>query len=137
MTDIPRAPSQGVIPHLNVKGAKKAIEFYKRAFGAEEVFAAPADDGERLLHAQLSINNGGVLMLHDDFPEYRGGAAEPPPAGVVLHLQVDDSDTWFERAVKAGASVVMPIGDQFWGDRYGQIKDPFGHLWSIGSPIKK
>ncbi len=137
MAEAPRAPNQGVIPHLNVKGAKKAIAFYEKAFGAEHVFSAPADDGERLLHAHLKINNGGSLMLHDDFPEYRGGTEEPPPAGVVLHLQVDDVDAWFERALAAGASVHMPVGDQFWGDRYGQLRDPFGHLWSIGSPIKK
>ena len=136
MTDIPRAPSQGVIPHLSVKGAKKAIEFYQKAFGAELAFSAPAQDGERLMHAHLLLNNG-ALLLNDDFPEFRGGAAALPPAGVVLHLQVDDAERWWARAVAAGAAIVMPIGDQFWGDRYGQLKDPFGYTWSIGSPIKK
>jgi PhnB protein len=136
MADAPRT-HQGVTAHIAVKGgARKAIEFYKKAFGAEEVFAAPSQDGERILHAHLSIN-GGVLLLNDDFPEFRGGAAAENGNALTLHLQVDDADRWFKRAVDAGGSVHMPIGDQFWGDRYGQIKDPFGFVWSIGSPIKK
>jgi PhnB protein len=76
-------------------------------------------------------------MLSDDFPEYRGGQPAPAPASVTLHLQVDDADRWWNRAVEAGAAVTMPIADQFWGDRYGHLKDPFGHSWSIGAPIRK
>jgi PhnB protein len=131
----PRVPAGDVIPYLTVKGGKAAVDFYTRAFGAVEQFRNTADDGERILHARLSIN-GGVIMLSDDFPEYRGGQAAPPPAGVTLHLQVDDADAWWDRAVRAGAQVGMPLADQFWGDRYGQLKDPFGHSWSIGGPVK-
>jgi PhnB protein len=75
-------------------------------------------------------------MLSDDFPDFNNGVAAPDPAGVMIHLEVDDADVWFERAVAAGASVRMPLADQFWGDRYGQLDDPFGHRWSIGSAKK-
>ncbi len=96
-----------------------------------------ADDGTRIMHAHLHIN-GASLMLHDDFPEHRGPGATPdgPPAGTVLHLQVDDADRWFERAVDAGATVRMPLQDMFWGDRYGHVGDPFGHVWSIACRVK-
>lgn len=127
-------PTTGLTPHISVEGGKAAIDFYIRAFGAEVVSQMPAEDGERLMHAHLHIN-GGSLMLHDHFPEYAGGAPAPKPAGVVLHLQVANADAAFQRALDAGASVVMPLADQFWGDRYGQVKDPFGHTWSIGAPL--
>ena len=94
----------------------------------------PAKDGKRLMHAQLEIN-GGHLMLADEFPEFGGETGAP--TGVTLHLQVEDANAAFERAVAAGAEVAMPLEDMFWGDRYGQIKDPFGHRWSIASTIKK
>lgn len=126
----------GVYPYLSVTGGKAAIEFYIRAFGATERVRMLAEDGERIMHAQIVIN-GGLIMISDDFPEYRGGGAAPAPAGVTIHLEVDDADAWWTRAVEAGASIVMPIGDQFWGDRFGQLKDPFGHAWSIGAPIKR
>lgn len=126
----------GVTPHLTIpsRGGQAAVEFYGRAFGATEVRRMLADDGERLMHAHLKIN-GGSLMLHDEFPEY-GGDTDIAPKGVVLHLQVDDADLWWERALAAGAIPEMPLADQFWGDRYGVVKDPFGHSWSIGSPVK-
>jgi len=129
-------PAAGLTPHLSVNGAKAAIDFYTRAFGAEELFRMPAEDGERLMHAHLRLN-GASLMLADWFPEYAGGAPAPTPGGVTLHLQVPDADAAFQRALEAGASVHMPLADQFWGDRYGQVKDPFGHLWSIAAPIDK
>lgn len=133
-----QGPTNGLTPHLTITGnrARDAIAFYEKAFGAEQAMEPYlADDGKRIMHAHLKIN-GGHLMLNDDFPEYRGSAA--PDAGpVTLHLQVDDADAWFARATEAGASVAMPIGDQFWGDRYGQVTDPFGQTWSIGSPIRK
>lgn len=128
----------GLIPHLTITGhrAAEAITFYKRAFGAEEAMPQHmADDGKRILHAHLTIN-GASLMLNDDFPEYRGRPA-PSEGPVTLHLQVDDADRWFARAKEAGATEAMPLADQFWGDRYGQITDPFGQIWSIGSPVKK
>lgn len=131
-------PMGGLTPHLTIIDgrAAEAIDFYGRAFGATVQNRVPGQDGKRLLHAHLTVNNA-ALMLNDDFPEYRGGNPEGAPAGVTLHLEVDDADTWFERAVAAGAEIVMPIGDQFWGARYGQVRDPFGYRWSIGGPLKK
>lgn len=131
-----QAPTTGVTPYLTVKGGKAAVEFYTRAFDAVEFSRQPADDGERLLHSHLGIN-GGSVMLSDWFPEMAGGAVAPQPAGVTLHLHVDDADRWFERALAAGAVVKFPLADQFWGDRYGQVTDPFGHSWSIGAPLAK
>lgn len=127
----------GVTPHLTIRGrrAAQAIDFYVRAFGAEELGRHLAEDGERLMHAHLRVN-GGSLMLNDDFPEYTGQAAEAP-GGVTLHLQVDDADAWWQRALDAGAEVKFPLDNQFWGDRYGQVADPFGHIWSIGGPLKE
>ena len=106
MTD---APATGLTPHITIRDARaaEAIDFYARAFGATEKLRVPADDKKRLMHAHLTIN-GASLMLHDDFPEYRGGAAEPAPVGMVLHLQVDDADTWFDRATGAGAAIITP-----------------------------
>ncbi|MBA3510812.1 VOC family protein [Sphingomonas sp.] len=129
-------PGTGLTPHLTIRDrrAAEAIEFYTAAFGAEELMRMPSDDG-RLMHAHLKIN-GSSLMMHDDFPEHGGGPAGEP-AGVMLHLQVDDADGWWNRAVDAGAEVTLELADQFWGDRYGQLRDPFGHRWSIGAPIRR
>ena len=131
-----QGPSTGLTPHLSIGGgrAAEAIDFYKAAFGAEEQMRHPADDGKRLLHAHLTLN-GASLMLADDFPEYHGGKAGSAPEGVTLHLQVTDADAAFKRATDAGAKVTMELADQFWGDRYGQVDDPFGHRWSIGAPV--
>lgn len=135
MVEATSAIPTGVYPYLTVKGGKAAIAFYARAFGAAEEYRAYADDGERIMHARFRIN-GFAVLLSDDFPEFRGGAAAPAPAGVTLHIEVDDADLWWNRADEAGAQIVMPLADQFWGDRYGQLRDPFGHTWSIGAPIK-
>lgn len=126
----------GLIPYLTIpsRGGQAAVEFYRAAFGAEELFRNLADDGERLLHSRLKIN-GGLVFLSDEFPEY-GGEADIKPVGVALHLQVDDADEWWNRAIVAGGIPVMPLADQFWGDRYGRLTDPFGHTWSIGAPIR-
>ena len=125
----------GVTPYLTVRGASEASEFYQRAFGAEELARKAGEDGKRLIHCHLRIN-GADLMMSDDFPEYGCGLGDGPN-GVTLHLAVDDADEWWNRAVEAGATVTMPIADQFWGDRYGQLRDPFGHSWSIGAPKKQ
>ena len=133
-----QGPAGGVTPHLTIKDRRghEAIAFYKAAFGAEEAMPPHlADDGERIMHAHLRIN-GGSVMLNDEFPEYGACGAGSAPGGVTLHLQVGDADQIGSRALKAGATATMPLADQFWGDRYGQIKDPFGHSWSIGAPVK-
>lgn len=131
-----QGPTTGVTPHLTIpsRGGQAAIEFYTRAFGAVEVRRMLAEDGERLMHAHLTIN-GGSVMLNDEFPEM-DGEQDIVPKGVTLHLQVDDADEWWKRALLAGGVPLFPLADQFWGDRYGQIRDPFGHTWSIGSPVK-
>ncbi|AMU94340.1 MAG: VOC family protein [Sphingopyxis sp.] len=131
-----QGPTGGLTPHIAIadKRASEAIEFYKQAFGAVEQVRMPAEDGVRLMHAHLLLN-GSSLMMHDDFPEY-SGEAMAAPSGVTLHLQVDDADRWYDRAIAAGATSVMAPDNMFWGDRYAQVKDPFGHLWSIGHPLK-
>ena len=131
-----QGPSGGITPHITIRDRKaaEAIEFYKKAFGAEELMRHPTDDG-RLMHAHLKIN-GGSLMLHDDFPEHMGGPSQPA-ASFVLHLTVPDADAAWQRALDAGAEVRFALADQFWGDRYGQVKDPYGFIWSIGAPVKQ
>ena len=128
-----QSPVGGVTPHLSLEGADSAIDFYRKAFAAEELSKHYHDDGKRLMHGHLRIN-GGSLMLNDIFAEFGMSRAASP--NYVMHLQVDDADAWWNRAVEAGCEVVMPIGDQFWGDRYGQLSDPFGVRWSIGAPTK-
>jgi len=132
-----QGPAGGVTAHLTILDgrAAEAVDFYKRAFGAESAMDPHmAEDGKRIMHAHLLIN-GGHLMLNDDFPEYMGGEKEP--GGFTLHLQVTDADAAWNRAIQAGATEIMPLGDQFWGDRYGQVRDPFGFRWSIGAPIRR
>jgi PhnB protein len=118
-------------PHLVVKGAEKAIEFYKSAFNAQEICRSHHEG--KLMHAELKIGNS-ILMLNDEFPEM--GALSPASlggSGVTLHLYVEDVDSVFNRAVSSGATVGMPVGDMFWGDRYGMLVDPFGHRWAIAT----
>ncbi len=126
-----------ITPHLVVKGASEAIEFYKRAFGAEELsrMPFPGPDGHlKLGHAELQIGNSR-LFLADEFPEH--GATGPNGSSpVTIHLYVTDADAAFGRAVEAGATVRMPLADMFWGDRYGLMVDPFGHIWSIAEHLE-
>ena len=132
-----QGPSGGVTAHLTIRDNRgsEAVDFYKRAFGATcAMDPVLADDGKRIMHAHLLIN-GGHVMLNDDFPEYRDGGSAAAPAGVTLHLQVPDADAAWAKATGAGAEVVFPLADQFWGDRYGQLTDPFGFTWSIGAPV--
>lgn len=126
----------GLAPYVTIRGGRgqEAIDWYGKAFGATVGYEAKAEDGKRYMHASLKIN-GAWLLMSDDFPEWSGAEA-PAPASVTLHLQVDDADKWWQRAVAAGAEVRMELADQFWGDRYGQLRDPFGHTWSIGAPIR-
>lgn len=128
-----------VLPHLVVDDAAAAIDFYVKAFGAVEHGRVPGPDG-KLIHASLAIN-GSSVMLNDDFPEMSGGRSMTPTAlggsPVTIHLVVTDVDAKFQRAVDAGATVVAPLEDQFWGDRYGVLRDPFGHQWSMGQPVRE
>src|SRR5262245_4270132 len=120
-----------VTPHLTVRDAAKMIEFYKKAFGAVEKRRAPGPDGKSIMHAEISIGDS-IVFLNDEAPEM---GAFSPLAGkgtpVTLHLFVEDADKQCQQAVAAGAEVVMPLADQVWGDRYGIVKDPSGHHWSI------
>ena len=135
MPDAPERPKDGVTAFLTIAGGQgeAALAFYERAFGAEVIERNIANDGKRLMQASAKLN-GGWIMLSDEFPEM--GFTTPPPAAVTLHLQVDDAAAWWRRAIDAGATVTMEIADQFWGDRYGRLRDPFGHGWSIGSRLK-
>ena len=136
MTSNPdQGPTGGITAHLTIRDGKaaEAVAFYGRAFGAEPAMTPfMADDGKRIMHAHLLLN-GGHLMLNDDFPEYGGGATAP--GSVTLHLQVKDADAAWTKALEAGATEKMPLADQFWGDRYGQVVDPYGFTWSIGAPV--
>jgi PhnB protein len=128
-----------VAPHLVVDDAAAAIDFYVKAFGATEYGRVPHPDG-RLVHAALNVN-GSMIMLNDDFPDFNDGKSSTPKAlggtPVTIHLQVPDVEAAFQRALDAGATVVAPLEDQFWGDRYGVIRDPFGHHWSLGQPVRE
>jgi PhnB protein len=126
-------------PHLTVDSAAAAIDFYVKAFGAVEIGRVPRPDG-KLVHAAVRIN-GFLVMLADDFPEMSGGQSMTPASlggtPVTIHLTVTDVDAKFQRALDAGATVVMPLEEQFWGDRYGMVADPFGHRWSLGQPVRE
>ncbi|HEX3738236.1 MAG TPA: VOC family protein [Terriglobales bacterium] len=122
-------------PHLVVRNAAQALEFYKKALGAEVLHVAEMPDG-RIMHASLRIGDS-MLMLNDEMPEH--GALSPLSqngTGVTIHIYTDDVDAAFNRAVSAGADVKMPLMDQFWGDRYGIVTDPYGHQWSMATHVK-
>lgn len=122
-------------PFLTIRDAAKAIEFYKAAFGAQERGVMKAPDG-KVMHAELKIGDS-IVMLSDEFPDF--GSVSPQAlggSGSGLHIYLDNVDAAFEGAVKAGAQVEMPVMDQFWGDRFGRLKDPFGHKWSIATHVK-
>jgi PhnB protein len=126
---------QTITPHLVCAGAADAIEFYKRAFGAEEVMRLAGAKG-KLMHASVRIGEANVMLV-DELPEW--GSLSPLTLGgspVTIHLYVSDVDAFVDRAVKAGALLRMPVADMFWGDRYGIIEDPFGHKWSVATHKK-
>jgi PhnB protein len=121
-----------VTPHMICKDAAGAIEFYKKAFGAEEVFRMPGPGGV-IMHAEIQIGNSRI-MLADEFPDMNcKGPKSIGGSPVTIHLYVNDADAAFEKATKAGATVTMPVTDMFWGDRYGKVEDPYGHHWSIAT----
>ena len=123
-------------PSLTVRNAERAIEFYKQAFGAQVRGGVAKGPDGKVIHAELKIGDS-VLMLADEYPEF--GSKSPQSigdSGMGLHIYVENVDQAFERAVKAGATVEMPVMDQFWGDRYGKLRDPFGHKWSMATHVK-
>jgi PhnB protein len=120
----------GVVPYLMLDGAGAAIDFYKQALGAEEIGERVKMEDGRIMNARIDVN-GASLMLMDPMPEH--GHPAVPHDGFNLHLHVDDADRWFERAVAAGCTVAMPMSLQFWGDRFGMVKDPFGVRWGFGT----
>jgi uncharacterized glyoxalase superfamily protein PhnB len=122
-------------PHIIVKEGAKAIDFYKKAFGAQEV-ARMAGPGGKIMHAELKIGDS-IMMLADEFLEMGAkSAATLSGSPVTLHLYVPNVDAVFQKAVAAGAKVTMPVTDMFWGDRYGKVTDPFGHEWSIATHMQ-
>ena len=124
-----------VTPHLIVRGAAKAIDFYTKAFGATEQARLPAPDGS-LMHAEIKIGDSHVMLM-DENPQWKAtGPQTLKGTPVTIHLYVKDADKTFDTAIKAGAKPVMPMADMFWGDRYGVLEDPFGHSWSIATHVK-
>lgn len=124
-----------ITPHLVVDGAAKAIEFYKQAFDAVEITRLPGPPG-KLMHAAVRIGDSVVMMV-DEAPEWKSfGPATLKGTPVTIHLYVADADATIAQAAAAGAKVTMPAADMFWGDRYGQVEDPFGHRWSIATHIR-
>jgi PhnB protein len=123
-----------VTPHLVIHGAAKAIDFYKRAFGAQEIGRHATPDG-RLMHAAIKIGDSHIFLA-DEFPEMGSKAPSGGGCPVSLHLYVEDTDKVFNQAISAGAKSTMPVQNMFWGDRYGQLTDPFGHCWSVATRIE-
>jgi len=137
MTDVQTAQNAavkgGVVAYMTLEGAIKAGEFYKKALAAEQAQAHPADEKGRTMHVHMYIN-GSSVMISDPYPEH--GCPFVAPAGFGLNLPVADVDTWWQRAVDAGCTPIMPPADMFWGDRYAQAKDPFGVTWAFVGPKK-
>lgn len=125
----------GVVPYLSFDGASAVVDFYAKAFGAKEIARMYGQDGKRIMHCQLEIN-GGALMLSDNFPEF-GLPPVQRSVSYTMQLVVPDGDTWWGRAIKAGCKAKMPFAIAPWGDKYGQMTDPFGVTWAINTPAKK
>ena len=129
-----------LIPELVVADARGAIDFYKRALDAKDLGAHATPDGKKIMHAALEVN-GGIIFLVDDFPERNGGKARDPKSlggtPFTVHLNCSDVNATWKRLVDAGATVVLPLAKQFWGDVYGIAEDPFGHRWSMSAQGEK
>ena len=124
-----------ITPQMAVKGVAAAIDWYTRALGAHELLRNAAPDGRSIMHAELLLGDSRFFVV-DEFPDSLVSPSTLGGTTVTMHLYVPDVDDLFNRAVEAGATVVMPVADQFWGDRYGILRDPFGHRWSIASRIE-
>jgi uncharacterized glyoxalase superfamily protein PhnB len=122
-------------PHLVCAGAAEAIDFYKQAFGAEEMIRLPGQDG-KLMHGCVRINGAMVMLVDENAECGMLGPKSLNGSPVSIHLNVEDVDAFIARAIKAGATLTMPIADMFWGDRFGMIEDPFGHKWSIATHLR-
>ena len=123
-----------VTPQLVCAGAASAIEFYKKAFGAVEESRLTSEG--KIMHASIRIG-GAAIFLGEENREWNAlGPKALKGSPVTIHLYVDDADAFVARAVKAGAKVTMPVEDQFWGDRYGTLEDPYGHHWSVGTHVR-
>jgi PhnB protein len=134
-------PAQTIVPYLTVKDAAAAIDFYKKAFGATEVSRAAAQDGKRLVHADLSINGGSVFLM-DEFPEHGEGAATAPngkqfaPVSMVVNYDAPAQvDAAYRRAVDAGCAGMQEPHDAFWNSRFAMLRDPYGHGWMLNAPL--
>jgi len=122
-------------PHLTVRDAARAIDFYQAAFGAELLNPMKGPDG-KIMHASLKLGDS-TFMLNDEFPEWNNlSPLSSGGSGVTVHVYLENVDVAFDRAVSAGAKVTMPLLDQFWGDRYGVLMDPFGHKWSLATHVR-
>lgn len=124
----------GVVAYLELDGVIAAAKFYEKALDARIVAMHPPDDQGRTMHVHLHLN-GDSLMLGDPYPDY--GHPHQPAQGYTLMLPVADADFWFDRAVAAGCEPVMPPQEMFWGDRFGQFRDPFGVLWAVNQAMPK
>jgi PhnB protein len=128
--------------HICVKGGIDAIEFYKKAFGADCPFHQLADDGKRVMHANIELF-GGEVMLHDEFPEFGANVLSPLSRGgasMTININLPkpgDVDAAIAKAQSAGAEVLLSLEDMFWGARYGQVRDPFGHIWAFNAPLQE
>jgi len=128
------------IPHLIVSDGMAALKFYKEVFEAEEGHNMMASDGKRLMHGELQLD-GHVLFVSDEFSRDEGGMCQTPQTlngtSVRVTLMTDDADGVFQRATDRGAEILMPLQDMFWGARYGQFRDPFGHVWGINQQLQQ
>ena len=136
-TQVSKIPNgmHAVTPHLVCAGAADAIDFYKKAFNAEETSRLPGPDG-KVMHASIRIGDSTVMLV-DENPQW--GMLGPKVLNgtpVTIHLYVNDADAFAAHAEKAGAKVTMPVADMFWGDRYGVLEDPFGHRWSVATHVR-
>lgn len=124
-----------VTPHIVCAGAAAAIEFYKKAFNASELWRLPAPNG-KLMHACIQIGDSQIMLV-DEMPEWNSiGPKALKGTPVTIHLYVEDADALAQQAAAAGATVVMPVAEMFWGDRYGVLEDPFGHRWSVATHVR-
>ncbi|MEO8684167.1 MAG: glyoxalase/bleomycin resistance/extradiol dioxygenase family protein [Devosia sp.] len=133
MIDTPA--TSGLTPYISIDGTRAAIAFYEKAFAAQAIDIRDADGPSgRVIHSHIQIN-GAPLFISDFFPDY--GYPAVGPAAFMLHLQVEDAQAWWDRAVSAGCTIKSPIKVEFWGDIYGQLTDPYGVVWTIGQSVKK